>query len=222
MNDNPNVHVQGYGVLPLKMLKAEVVTRLEDISNRAKSSQWKNVAALIRDNGVLAAFLKTIESAEAKLSSEKDKIAKAPRNESPLTKENNISGTDVSDYKRCPAPTQWEDFRKQLVIALSKTKNGIDFGWLKHLAVPQLDDQVSYPLIKAFESNKDSDNKYVASNDSNQSSWTDYDEELIVNALAESYRNWVSNFKFTTASQDETEKVINAGKRAYILLTKRG
>jgi hypothetical protein len=221
MNENPNIHVPGYGTVSFHVIKAEIVARCGEVLDKAKQGDWKGVNHLISDKGVISLFLKSAQHVENHIAHEKDKISKAPRNESPMRTGNSNNAADIGDGKKCPAPKQWEDFRKQLVVALSKVKDGIDPVWLKHLTVPHLNDQVSYPLVKAFEYSKDSVNRHVAADDLSKSSWTDFDEGLIVAAIAESYSKWVSNFKFTTATPDEKSKVSAAGKRAFALLTKR-
>lgn len=76
---DPEVAVDGYGVLTLKSLERMVARELADLAKRAESGEWENVNYLLT-NSPLQAKLKAINSAYEQLEQIRRKGGKNARN----------------------------------------------------------------------------------------------------------------------------------------------
>jgi len=66
---NPQVHIQGYGVLTLKTLGEALSRKFSDLAKRAKKGEIENVNSVLNKSGVLQAFVKAYMDAKKELKS---------------------------------------------------------------------------------------------------------------------------------------------------------
>ena len=78
---NPQIHIQGYGVMGMKTLGNALSRKLTDLAKRAKKGEIENVDSVLNKSGVLQGFVKAYMDAKKQLksSSMKRKITKYKR-----------------------------------------------------------------------------------------------------------------------------------------------
>lgn len=66
---NPQVHIQGYGVVNLKTLQDNLSSKFLDLSKRAKKGDVKNIEHLLKKNSVIQGFVQALVDADKQLNS---------------------------------------------------------------------------------------------------------------------------------------------------------
>ena len=64
---NPQVHIQGYGVVNLKTLQDSLSRKFLDLSKRAKKGDIKNIEHLLKTNSVIQGFVQALVDADKQL-----------------------------------------------------------------------------------------------------------------------------------------------------------
>ena len=66
---NPQVHIQGYGVVNLKTLQDSLSRKFTELAKRAKKGDVENIEYILKKNGVLMGFVEALVNANKELSS---------------------------------------------------------------------------------------------------------------------------------------------------------
>ena len=64
---NPQVHIQGYGVVNLKTLQDSLSRKFTELAKRAKKGDFENIEHLLKTNSVIQGFVQALVDADKQL-----------------------------------------------------------------------------------------------------------------------------------------------------------